>query len=519
MPKTSRKHKTQKDISLPYPTGGMNVSAAAQFLPEDQAVIIENMYYDYASGYLRTRYPFRKYTDNILNGSPVTQIIKWNNKIYFSSGQMLYYLDGNKDAHYVGKLLGAQIPCFLPFHGFLLIASGGALQKTTSANVLSTVTGTSMPTTLTQMLEINQSVFAIGNTSYPDYLQKSGVRDETLWVTGTAANYALTYEEEPSVSVSDLTIVGIAKAQSGLILVSKRGGGRKATGYLDPNETSPQWRVVSSNECAYSWNAQCNAAGFQWIMDEFSPMAIEGVSTDEKLKINAKSLEIGSRIANSWILDQYAHCLAFPPHGQLWFWPNVVSNDTIWILHYLTGAITRFKSSGGLKFYSHFYDSSDSTLYVGNNDGHIYTYDLANDSYKDNPGGTDTDYSQTIKTAIFNPFQRNLSVLKFPAINYRCLADGTGTLNFYKDYGSTLIQDDFADVSFTFTSTFPTLLAYEDVTLLEKEDEYLWVSDMQTTKIPYKSPSVDTVQMEMIINTGAIELKDINVDLAMGRKK
>ena len=518
MPFNAAKHQEQQPISLPYPSNGMNISAAAQFLPEGQAVLIENLYYDYASGYLRTRYPFRKYSENILNGAPVTGIIKWNSKIYFTSGGMLYYLDGSKNANYVGTL-GTTLPCLQPFHGYLQVASGTGLQRCTSANALSTVTGTGMPTTLTQIIEINQSLFGIGNTTYPDYLQKSAVRDETTWSGGTSATYGLTYEEEPSMSVSNLTVVGMAKAQSGLILIFLRGGGRKATGYLDPNETSPVWRVVSTNEAAYTWRAQCNAAGYQWIMDEFSLMAIEGVDTDEKLKINQKSLEIGSRIANNWTLDTYAHCCAYPPHGQIWFWPSVVSNDDVWILHYLTGAITRFKSAGGLRFYSHFYDASTKTLYLGNKDGHIYTYDTTSDEYQDNPDGTDTDYTQTIKTAIFDPFPRNLAILKNPSVNYRSLVDGTGTLNFYKDYGSTLIKDDFANVDFTFTSTFPSMSDYEEETMADHADEYLWVSDMQTTKIPYKSPSVNTVQMELVINTGAIELKDINVDLAMGRKK
>ncbi len=519
MPRTAHKHAYQKGISLPYPTDGMNNTTPAQFLPEKQAVLLENFYYDYASGYLKTRYPFRRYTDTVLNGSPVTQITKWNNKIYFTSGGFLYWLDGSKNAVYVGKLNGAQTPNFLPFHGFLLIASGGTLQFLTSANVLADVTGTDVPTTLTQMLEINQSVFAIGNTSYPDILHQSAVRDETTWSGGTSANYYLTYEEEPSSSLTDLTIVAIAKGPGGVIMVSKRGGGRKATGFLDPNATSPVWRTVSSNESAYNWQSQCNAGGYHWLMDEFSFMAIEGVDTDEKLKVNAKSLEIGSRIASSWKLDSYAHCAVYPPHAQIWLWPSVASTDLIYIFHYLTGAITRFRGAGNLRFYSHFYDSGTGDFLLGDASGHIYEYDTENDTYKDEPGGTDTDYPQTFKSAIYDPFPRELCMIEKPSFNYRSIVDGTGTINFYHNYGADLIYDDFAAVNFTHTSTYPSLLDYEDETMLAHADEYLWQSDMQNTVIPYKSPSVNTVQMELVINTGAIELKDINVDLAKGRKK
>jgi hypothetical protein len=55
--------------------------------------------------------------------------------------------------------------------------------------------------------------------------------------------------------------------------------------------------------------------------------------------------------------------------------------------------------------------------------------------------------------------------------------------------------------------------------MADHADEYLYVSDVQTFKIPFKSPEVNTVQLDITINSGAIELKDINVDIAMGRKK
>lgn len=518
MPRSSKKHRTQEPITLPQITEGMNTTTAPHLLPSGQAAILENFYYDYSSGALRTRWPFRKYTNNVLNGSPATGITKWNNKLYFVSGQKLYYLDNSKNAHYVGSI-GTTLPCMVPFHGYLQIASGIGLQRNTSADVLSTVTGTSMPTTLTQILELNQSLFGIGNTSYPDYLQKSGVRDETLWVTGTAAQYALTYEEEPSVSLTDLTITAISKGPSGTFIISKRGGGKKSTGYLDPNETSPVWRTVSSNECARTWRGQVYVAGRHWMMDDFSPMAIEGVDDSSVLQINQASLEIGSRISSSWVLDNYAYCVVYPLHSQVWFFPNI-SSDVILILHYAKGTWTRLKPSPGLRFYSSFYDSGTQTFYHGNKDGHIYTYDISGEgNFQDNPGGVETDYPQILKTAVYDPFPRNLCIFKSPSISYRTLNEGTGTIYFYQNYGVDPIYDDFAAIDFTISSSYPTMGDYDDETLLAHADEYLYVSDVQTTKIPFKSPAVNTVQLDITINSGAIELKDINVDIAMGRKK
>jgi hypothetical protein len=158
-------------------------------------------------------------------------------------------------------------------------------------------------------------------------------------------------------------------------------------------------------------------------------------------------------------------------------------------------------------------------MYLGDASGHIFTYDTDNDTYKDNPGGVETDYTQILKTAIFDPFPRNLCIFKKPSFNYQVILDGTGTINFYKDYGTNLVHDDFAEVNFTFPSEYQTMSDYEDETLADHEEEYLWNSDMATTAIPYKSPHVNTVQTELVINTGAIELKDISVDIAMGRKK
>jgi len=516
--RANQKHARQQPVSIPYPNDGENNTASPSFLPEGQAVLIQNFYYDYTTGYLRTRWPFRKFTTSIDTESPVLGITRWNNKIYFTAGNNLYYLDSYEQAHYVGAI-GTQPPSFLPFHGYLAIASGTTPQYLTSANVLASITGTDVPTTLTQILETNQYMWGIGNTAEPDYLFRSAVRDETTWSGGTSANYGLTYEEEPSASLTDLTLTGIAKGPNGMFIISKRGGGKKAIGYLDPNDTSPVWKIVSSNESPRTWRGQAYVAGRHWLMDDFSPMAIEGVDTSAVLQVNQESLKIGSRISKDWVLDENAFCVAFPSHAQIWFFPN---NDTdyIWILHFLTGAWTRFKTVGGLRFYSAYYDSVSETLYLGGNDGNIYTYAVKGGGvYRDNPGGTDTDYEQRLKTAIYDPYPRNLCIAKRPNIRYLSLADGTGRLNFFQNFGANMIYDDFAEVDFTFTTSAPTMAEYAAETLLDHEYELLWVSDMKTLHIAANTPSVNTIQMELIINTGAIQLRDINVDLAQGRKK
>uniref|UniRef100_A0A6H1ZYN9 Uncharacterized protein n=1 Tax=viral metagenome TaxID=1070528 RepID=A0A6H1ZYN9_9ZZZZ len=195
-------------------------------------------------------------------------------------------------------------------------------------------------------------------------------------------------------------------------------------------------------------------------------------------------------------------------------------SDVILILHYNKGVWTRFKPAPALRFYSAFYDSGTKTFYLGNKDGHIYNYEIEGDGdFQDNPGGVDTDYLQILKTAVYDPFPRNLCIIKKPEISYRALTDGDGTINFYQNYGTNLIRDDFAEIDFTISSAYPTMEDYEDETMLAHADEYLYVSDINKVKIPYNSPSVDTVQLDITINSGAIELKDINVDLAMGRKK
>ena len=513
------KHLQEQPITLTYPTGGMDTTTLPQLLPPQNAVVIDNFYYDFTSGYLRTRFPFRLYTTNgDPTTSPVTAITKWNNQLYFVAGNELYWLDSAKNSHDIGAI-GTTPPCFLPFHGKLLIASGITPQELDTSNSLTTITGVTVPDTLTDMIELNQAVYATGNISMPDVLHQSATLDETTWSTGDANYYYLGYQEDPSVTIDTLNIVGISTGPAGYIIAFKRSADKKCIGYLDPNATAPVWIVVSDNESAISWRGQTYVSGQQWIMDDFSPMSIIGVDTSNKVEIDPNSLKIGARISNNWVLDKYAFCIVYPPHAQIWFIPNT-DDGYIWVLHYLIGAWTRFRISGGVKFYSAYYEATTQMLYLGGNDGNIYTYaDDLSGGYRDNPGGVDVDYTQTLRTAVYDPFPRNMCILKKPMVDYLAFTDGTAVWNFYQNYGVSPIESDFYNVPLTIDTSLPTLYQYSAETLFNHSNELLFANKMSGDMIPYNSPPVNTVQMELKVNSGAIAIQGFNVNLAQGRKK
>ncbi len=513
MPQNSQKHAEQQEVKFNNDefSQGMNPSSPATALLQGECVLIENFYFDFASGYLRTRYPFRKYTNNILNGAPVTGITRWNDNIYFVSGTKLFYLDNSLNANYLGQV-GPNPPCFLPFNSKLLIASGTVLQQVNSSKVFATDTGTGMPTTLTNILELNQQVYGVGNTAYPDVLHSSSVRNDTVFSGGTSEQFYLTYQEEPNVTVDDFYIRGITKAPGGYIIVWKGGNQRKATGFLNPDSTNPVWRTVSDNEAAHTWRGCTWVGGYLWFMDSFSPMAIAGVSSMEELNVDSGSLKVGARIASQWIVDDDAFCVVYPPHAQIWFFPKKA--NYFWVLHYNTGAWVKFKLSGSLQFCSGYYQPLTKTLYLGGNDGNIYTYDTTGTgNYQDNPGGVDTDYGQKIISKIYNLYPRNKHEIKKPIMVYRGITDGTGILKIFDNFGT----DKILESSFTISSSFPRLYDWRTTTLYDLRSTLLW-SDASQKHIIDKSPEVNNFQVWFEVTSGAIEFQEITADIAKTTK-
>jgi hypothetical protein len=506
MPQNWTKHIEEGELKIENFSGGMDNSTPASMLPDDRCVLIENMYYDYSSGRIRTRWPFRRYSNSALVSSPVNGLYHWNNEFYFAADRKLYYLDSNLDPVLLGTI-GNEPPNFLPFNGKLLVASGRTPQYVDTSHTLNDITGTGVPTTLKCLLEQNTSVFGCGNSDYPDRVHQSAVQDETTWSGTGTAYYDLGFKDD------DLEVIGITHGPYGYIIAWKKGRSKKATWFLDPNESSPVGRLVSSNESAHTHRGAVRAANMLWIMDTFSPMAILGTDATEKLIIDPNSLKIGARIAKSWILDDNAFCVSFPTHGQIWFFPRPYDGN-IWILHYLIGAWTKFVPAGILRFYSAFYLPSTKELYLGGNDGYIYKYDISGSgNYEDNPDGTNTDYRQRIITKVYNLFPRHRHELKSPILTYRGLKDGSGYFRIYQDHGADMILES----TVTYSSSYPTLYDYQDKTLYEARNELLWVSQMRTPLFD-KNIEANNFQIWLEITTGAIEFQDITLNIAKQMK-
>ena len=104
-------------------------------------------------------------------------------------------------------------------------------------------------------------------------------------------------------------------------------------------------------------------------------------------------------------------------------------------------------------------------------------------------------------------------------VDYLAFTDGTAVWNFYQNYGVSPIESDFYNVPLTIDTSLPTLYQYSAETLFNHSNELLFANKMSGDMIPYNSPPVNTVQMELKVNSGAIAIQGFNVNLAQGRKK
>ncbi len=296
------------------------------------------------------------------------------------------------------------------------------------------------------------------------------------------------------------------------IIVWKRGNSKKATWFFQPSATSPIARLTSTIYAAKTWRGSCWAANKLWFMDDFSPLAIAGTDTIDQLIIDPTSIEIGSRIASSWIPTDDSFCVVYPPDSQIWFF-NPPSRD-IYILSYIDYSWIKFKSAGALKFYSGYYHPVHKKLYLGGSDGYIYVYETdGTGDYQDNPGGVDTDYTQKMATKIYNPYPKFYNEIKDPLLNYLGLKSGSGSFRIYKNFGAT---EAFAE-DITISLSYIRCYDYANTYCYDLRRTKAWASQMQSS-IKDLNIETDNLQIWLEITSGAIEFHDLSFIVAKTNK-
>jgi hypothetical protein len=464
---------------------------------ENQCALLENVYYSYNSGKIRTRWPFRRYSTTTLSGSVVDGLTVYDGEFLLSSGQKLFYLDAGKVPHYIGAT-GSEPPCMVSFNGKLLIGSNTTPQTLSTARALANLTGTGIPTTVKQFLEERAYIWACGDSTYPDRIYRSVVNNEATFSGDGTAYYDMGFKDD------DLVAIGMMNGPNNNIVVWKRGNSKKATWFFQPSDTAPVARLTSTIYSARTWRGACWAANKLWFMDDFSPLAIAGTDTVDQLVIDPASMEIGSRISSTWAATDDSFCVVYPPDAQIWFF-NPPKRD-IWVLNYRDYAWYKFKPAGSLIFYSAYYHPTLKKLYLGGNDGYVYVYETSGaGDYQDNPGGVDTDYTQKIVTKLYNLYPKYYHEIKEPMVNYLGLKAGSGYFRINKKWGSVEALSEVLTISLS----YPRAYSYIATLGYDARTTKAWASQMQSSLKDFNLEA-DNFQIALEVNSGALEFHDLS---------
>lgn len=516
---TSQKHVEQEVLVIDNSAlqEGMNNSSPPDGL-NNQVPLIQNMIMESASGMWRTRYPFRRYSASAPAVEPIKGITYWQGNMIYECNKKLYHSPSTSPteiqttAPAALALSGTEPPVFQPFNGKLVVASGGLIQELTTGTppTIADVTGTDVPADALAIAEKNGQLALVGDTNYPDRYFESTVYDQTVWSGGNAEYYDLGWKDD------DEETIGISHAPNGTVIVWKRGTSGKSAWFLDPNVDSPVARLISRNEVAHTHNSAVQAINRLWLMDAVNGvMSIMGTDALDQVVIDPVSIEIGGRILANWSMDTNAWAMHFPPHGQIWFCPKPVTNNTIWVLHYRTGAWSKFKPANDLSFYSGYYNSADGFAYMGADDGFIYRYDTTSSDYTDEDGGNDVAYTQYLYTKVINLDPHRYELIKNPLFNYRSLSSGTGTLYVFKEYGYTQAYSK----AITLSHDFETLSEWSTYSLDDAVGEALSETAIDTQKMPDHIRGLDNFQLGIVIDSGAFEFHSFVIPIALTRKQ
>jgi hypothetical protein len=510
MPIAAADHKGQDIIEISSFMGGMNKGVPATQLQDDECELIENFFFDRRSNKPRTRYPIVKYSNSAVDPvAPIDSLYYWDSTWFVASAQKLYYLDSSLDPVSLGTLNGSTRPVFVPYNNKLIVFSGGAPQYTDTTPSALTDVGGDAPSNASYGLQMFSRIVATGDSGNVDRVYESAYTDETDWSVG-AADYA-------DVGYLDGTsVVGITEAFEGLYIVFKRGDNGLRTYYLTAlSETNPQAKLISDNHAPISHAAVAHAQGIILLMEENYISALAG--TDAQGKIIYDSTP-GLKLASTFQATTSGFACTYPRDSQVWFVPDPLRNEA-YIFHYHIGAWTKF-SFVNRKIYSAFYEASGDYLYLGADDGFIYKYDRATTTYQDTSGN----YPQKFHTKIFTGGTRELNI-KAPRLYWSDLKSGAGNFRLKDSYGTSTKINESITVADAELEVYDTQVGQSNPTYVYDtqvggtSEMEVWPDEASynSHKADYNA-SLDNVQFEVYISSGALMIERIVAETAEGRR-
>lgn len=507
MPQTGAKHVTQRIVQLDSFIGGMNQSMPATQIADNECQLIQNMFLDPRSGKPRSRYPITRYSNSApsYGAGPVNSLYFWNNSWFFSCNQHLYYLDSSNDPVHLGNLNGSSRPTYAPYNDKLIIASGGAMQYTTSS--YADLANVSSGKTCSVVMERFSRVAAAVDTTYPDRIWESNYFSETTWGSSDYADVG--YKDGTSV-------IGLAEAFEGMYIVFKRGYSGLKTYYCTTlSASAPAAALVSDNHSAFTHASIVNANSKIYLIEKHYVSSLEGVDTQGKVVYNHTP---GLKLSHDFEAKSTAFAVSYPRDSQIWFVPNPLT-ATAYIYHYNLKAWTKFNFGQRLP-YSAFYDPVNDYLYLGCDDGYIYKYDWASQTYSDTAGA----YTQILVTKVFTGNTREI-VVKSPIVYWSDLTSGSGTIYISGDYGSTtkfsgtLSLNDFQVYVYdTQAGGNDELYVYN--TRLSGSGERFVYSDYSSYshQVVDYNDVMDNLQIKLEISSGAMILERVVLEIADSRR-
>jgi hypothetical protein len=493
MPYTGKEHESQTILTLDNFTGGMNQSVLPSLVEGNEVYEMTNMFLDPRSGRPRTRFPLDRYSasaaTNKFGAAHLNGLYNWNGTLFITDTvESLFYLDGSLAPVNIGGLTGYSRPVFAPYHGKLIIASGGAIQQETNYTdpiTSATLSNVSGGVTATVVFERYTRLTATGDTSYPDRIYECAYEDETDW----------TSEDYGDVGLQDgLSIIGITEAFDGLYIVFKRGYGGLRTYYASAlSAASPTANLAAEGHAAISHHGVVHAMGKIFLMERNIVSALTGSDTQGSILYDSTpGLKLPSSFTAKTEVDQpglSGFAVLYPRDYQIWFVPDPAGAKTVYVYHYLRNAWSQFTFNRYI--YSAYYDPVGDYLYLGCDDGYVYRYNHAATSYVDDDGVSTHAYTQTLTTKQFCAAEREL-VLKSPSVMIEDIAAGSGKLYMYPDYATSSPQD-WGTVTISGTS------------------------GRQSYRMDYDR-SCDAFQFSLVMTSGAYYLDRIVANIGEGRR-